>query len=250
MDVAGDNAVFSPKTTFAAGYVKPFTWSYSKLKNFRNCPKKHYHVDLAPKGTPERFEEGRSQALEDGEFIHTAMEKRCRDGIALPPAIADYEIEARKALDVTPPGSLVFVEEKAAIREDFSACGYFDKKVWLRMKIDFGKIVGNMASIRDWKTGKIVEDSEQLALNAQWVFSAYPQVEVVVTRYVWLGQQADTRQDFERKDIVTLWNALWPELEAYKLAVNNMDFPPKPGGLCRNYCPVTSCPYHGKGYPR
>ena len=26
---------------------KPFAWSYSRLKNFEVCPKRHFHVDIA-----------------------------------------------------------------------------------------------------------------------------------------------------------------------------------------------------------
>jgi hypothetical protein len=237
---------FHTTTTYSSG-GPPFTWSYSKLKNYRNCPKKHYHTDLAPRD--ERIQEKRSQQLDDGEMIHTAMEKRCRDGVPLPPALRDYEAEAQKALAVTPAGTITLVEEKAAIREDFTACGYFDQGVWLRMKVDFAKILPShgLASLRDWKTGRIQEDSEQLALTAQWVFSKWPDVQLVTTRYIWLGQNAETRCDFKRSDMVTLWNGLWPELEQYKEAVRTNTFPPKPGGLCREHCPVTSCPYHGKG---
>lgn len=235
--------MFVAKTTYAAG-APPFTWSYSKLKNWRNCPKKHYHVDIA-----KDFKEPQSRALREGNDIHKAMELRCAKGTPLPPAYRDYEEEAQKALAVTPEGTLTLVEEKAAIREDFSACGYFDPGVWLRMKVDFAKVLPSqrLASLRDWKTGKIVEDSEQLALTAQWVFSKWPEVELVTTRYVWLGQRAETRVDFKRSDMVTLWNGLWPELEMYKEAVRTTTFPPKPGGLCKEHCPVTSCLYHGKG---
>lgn len=237
---------FVTTTTYATG-GPAFTWSYSKLKNYRNCPKKHYHCDLAPKG--ERIAEKRSQQLDDGEMIHTAMEKRVRDGVPLPPAIRDYEAEAQEALAVTPAGSIVLVEEKAAIKEDFSACGYFDQGVWLRLKIDFAKIIpsAGIASLRDWKTGKIIEDSEQLALTAQWVFSKWKEIQLVVTHFVWLGQRAKTTVRMTRDQMPEFWRGLWPELEQYKEAVRTNTFPPKPGGLCKNYCPVTSCPYHGKG---
>lgn len=96
-------------------------------------------------------------------------------------------------------------------------------------------------------TGKINEDSEQLALMAQCVFSKFPQVQVVRTKYVWLGSYAETVCDFTRADMPKLWNHLWPELGVYEQAWNNQMFPPKPGGLCKRYCPVTSCQYHGKG---
>jgi len=237
---------FVPVTTYEGG-PPPVVNSYSKLKNFRTCPKKHWHVDLAPKS--ERIAEKRSKALDDGDFIHGAMEKRVRDGTPLPPQLNYCEPEATKALAVTPAGSIVLVEEKAAIRQDFSACEYFDQGVWWRMKIDFAKIVpaAGIAALKDWKTGKIIEDSEQLAITAQWVFSKWPEVQLVKTSFVWLGNNATTDLTLKRSDMPTFWAGLWPELETYKEAVRTMTFPPKPSGLCREHCPVTSCPYHGKG---
>lgn len=240
----------SLKATTSYAGKQPFTWSYSKLKNWRVCPRKHYYVDIK-----KNHQELRSQALDDGDFIHKAMEERCRDGKPLPPAIQEYEAEARKALDVTPEGSIVLVEERAAIRQDFSSCGYFDKGVWLRMKIDFAKIapvagVMRMASLRDWKTGKVVDDSEQLALTAQWVFSKWPTVEVVTCRYIWLGNQAETKLELVRSDMADLWRGLWPELQMYEEATRSENFPPKPGRLCKNYCPVVSCEFHGKAPAR
>lgn len=544
-------------TTTYSGRAAPkrseFNWSYSKLKNFRNCPKKHYEVDLA-----KNFKEERSQALADGEDIHKAMELRLKAGTPLPPAIARYEQEIVKVIGNMPPGTILLVEEKAAIRQDFSSCGYFDPGVWLRMKIDVAKIYEEVGAVVDWKglstttpipvpggfktmgelrkgdlvfgtdggtypvlgksevknlpcykveftsgfsitcdhehlwgthrgvwpvtklrprdkillpapvsmpdpglpvdpyvlgfwladgkstsgeatkpdigiwdeitrrgydlgldsasargqcrthtikgirghlsamgllgrkhipaiyqwasvsqrqdlvrgfadgdgtvnklrrqvcieitdgsmaqdlalvlrslgervlvsavtrrgfgktvqafmiswrprtfnpflcarkrlaaaklghgrdylevrsirevpseptqcisvgspdrmylcgrefvpthnTGKIQEDSEQLALNAQWVFSHFPRVQVVRSRYVWLGNDAQTEAVFTRNDMKALWAGLWPELQLYENAVKTLTFPPKPSGLCRQYCPVTSCPYHGKG---
>ncbi len=236
---------FKVTTTFANGQpsqTKPFTWSYSKLKNFRNCPKKHYEVDIA-----KNFAEGRSQALEDGEAVHKALELRIGKGHALPPALQQYEPEAAKVLAYMPTGTILLVEQKAALRRDFSACGYFDPGVWYRAKCDVVKVLGDAAVAIDWKTGKIQEDSEQLGLMAAWVFAAYPQVQKVATRYVWLGNFANTDVTFTRDDIVQLWRHLWPELEMYEQACAAFTFPPKPSGLCRQYCPVTSCAFHGKG---
>lgn len=231
-------------TTHADGTVrvKPFTWSYSALKNYRNCPKKHFEVDILKSHGEER-----SEALAVGEEIHKAMELRCGKGVPLPPALQQYEPEAVKVVGNMPPGTILLVEEKAAIRKDFTACGYFDPGVWCRMKIDVAKVCGDVGALVDWKTGKIVEDSEQLAINAAWMFAKFPAVQRIRTKYVWLGQFAETVVDFGRHDMVGLWNHLMPELQQYEQAKATATFPPKPGGLCRNYCPVTSCGYHGKG---
>jgi hypothetical protein len=236
---------FTTTTSYANGapaQTKPFTWSYSKIKNWRNCPKKHFEVDIL-----KSVQEERSQALSDGEDIHKAMELRVKKNIPLPPAMQQYEPEAAKVVANMAPGTILLVEEKAALRRDFTSCGYFDPKVWLRMKIDVAKVLEDVAVAIDWKTGKIVEDSEQLAITAQWIFSHFPKVQRVRTKYVWLGNYAETVADFSRQDMVALWNHLWPELQEYEQACATATFPPKPGGLCRSYCPVSSCAFHGRG---
>jgi len=239
---------FKTTTTYANGQAaqaKPFTWSYSRLKNYRNCPKKHYEVDLA-----KNFSEEEGEALKFGNEVHKAMELRVSKGVPLPPAIAHFEPEALKILAYVPPGTILLVEQKAALRRDFSACDYFDKGVWYRAKCDVVKVLGDAAIAIDYKTGKIVEDATQLGLMAAWVFAAYPQVQKVATRYVWLGNHAQTDIMFTRADIVLLWNHLWPELEQYEHACTTFTFPAKPSGLCKSWCPVTSCAFHGKGSPR
>jgi hypothetical protein len=48
--------------------TKPFAWSYSKLKNFEACPKRHYHVDIA-----KDFKEADSEALLWGNRVHKGL---------------------------------------------------------------------------------------------------------------------------------------------------------------------------------
>ena len=48
-------------TTFdGKAVVKPFSWSYSRLKNYEACPKKHYHLDIKKDLPPEESEIGRA----------------------------------------------------------------------------------------------------------------------------------------------------------------------------------------------
>ncbi len=234
-------------TTTGAGGApvkKPFTWSYSRLKNFRACPKKHYHTDLIKDAKQEE-----SEALTYGNAVHDAMAKRCQKGTPLPAPFRDFETEAaRFAAPV--PGMQLLVEQSMGLRRDFTACGFFDPKVWLRVKVDGVKIGQQAAVAIDWKTGKINEESEQLALTAAVVFATYPNIQKVLTEYIWLGNNARTRVIFTRPMMVDLWNHLMPELNAYEQAYLQDNFPPKPGGLCKSWCTVKACPFWGVGAPR
>ncbi len=104
---------------------------------------------------------------------------------------------------------------------------------------------GQVALAIDWKTGKILEDGVQLALMAQCVFSHYPTVQKIRTEFIWLKEDATTRADFTRADMVKVWAGVLPRVQLLENAIKTANFPPKPGGLCRRFCPIVACPHHG-----
>jgi hypothetical protein len=59
-----------------------------------------------------------------------------------------------------------------------------------------------------------------------------------------------TLNTYKRNDMVGLWSALLPEVKVMEDAALNMNYPPKPSGLCVRYCPVKQCQFHGKGSRR
>jgi hypothetical protein len=216
---------------------KPFAWSYSKLKNFESCPKRHWHLDIA-----KDVKEEEGEALIFGNELHKAMARRVEAGTALPQHFREYEPWAAK---VSTPGGKLLVEQKFAIAADFSPVEFFARNVWFRGIADVLRIHGPVALVIDWKTGKIKEDSVQLALTAQCVFSHYPDVHAVRTEFVWLAEDATTRADFKRGDMPAFWADLWPRISALEQAHKLTEYPAKPGALCRRWCPVTKCPHHG-----
>ena len=217
---------------------KPFAWSYSRLKNFESCPKRHYEVDII-----KSVKEEESEQLKFGNMLHDALAKRIKDGTALPKPFAQYEPWVERIAD---PEGKILVEQKLAITKDFAPCDFFDRQAWFRGIGDVIKIKGPVALILDWKTGKVLEDSQQLALMAQCVFSHHPEVQKVRSEFIWLKEDATTRADFVRDDMVKLWGSLYPRIEALEHAHNTTTYPARPGNLCRRWCPVSSCPHHGE----
>ena len=59
-----------PTTSYGAT-GKPFSWSYSRVKNYRSCPLKHYHVDIK-----KDYKEDESEILTWGNEVHGALAKR------------------------------------------------------------------------------------------------------------------------------------------------------------------------------
>lgn len=217
---------------------KAFSWSYSKLKNYRTCPMRYKLIDIDRKYQ----EDFSGEHLAWGNAVHKAFEERIGKGIPFPAGMENFEDAALRLLSI--PGK-VMVEQKLAIKEDLSPCDWFDKQTWFRSIADLLIINGPVALAIDYKTGKIIEDSEQLSLMAECVFSNYPEVQAVRTEFWWLKDEAATRADYKRVDRKTTWQSILPEVISLKKAHDDNNFPPKQSGLCRRHCIVKECIHHG-----
>jgi hypothetical protein len=218
-------------------HVKPFAWSYSKLKNFESCPKRHWHVDLA-----KDVKEPDSEQLLWGNQVHKALAKRVSLGSALPPGMEPYERWCERV--VSGEGNIL-VEQQLAITRQFGPTEWFGKEAWYRGIADVLKLNGPVALAIDWKTGKILEDPVQLALMAACIFAHHPNVQRIRTEFVWLKEDTSTREDFARDGMATMWKNLWYRIEQLEHAHKTTSYPAKPGYLCRRWCPVKDCPHHG-----
>lgn len=225
----------------ARNMPKAWAWSYSKLKNYRTCPRRYHDIDVAKLYKEEEKPGG---PLEVGNRIHKCLEERVRDGKQLPADLAHLE-DAVSPLALKP--GKILVEQQLAIKEDLSPCDWFNNQTWYRAKADYMNISENgmVALAIDYKTGKIIEDSVQLALMAECIFSHYPTVQAVRTEFWWLGEDASTREDFFRKSRHETWGNILPMVAELKAAHDTNTFPPKQSGLCKRFCIVKGCPHYG-----
>lgn len=100
--------------------------------------------------------------------------------------------------------------------------------------------------LRTHNTGK-KKPSDQLALYAAKVFSHYPDVKVVDTRFVWLREKKLTPEKFTRKDIPIIWNKFLPTIKRMEIANETGNWKKNPTGLCRGWCPVKDCQFWKNG---
>lgn len=226
------------QTTTVRNRPKAFSFSYSKLKNFETCPKRHFHYEVAK---DVREEEG--EALQYGNAVHAALAEALV-GKPLPKHFSNLQHWVDR---VCKSGhDKLLTEQKLAITNEFEACEWFAKNAWYRGIADVIKVTGAVALAIDWKTGKILEDGSQLALMAQCIFAHHPEVKKIRTEFIWIKEDATTRADFAREDMADVWKGLLPRVSALQHAHDTQTFPPKPGGLCRKWCAVVSCPHHGR----
>ncbi|HEY1215931.1 MAG TPA: PD-(D/E)XK nuclease family protein [Bryobacteraceae bacterium] len=225
---------------------KEWAWSYSKLKNYDSCPKRHYEVDIC-KNFDDKIDPLTGQknaALDEGDQAHDALAKACKQLAPLPAKFTHYQHWVDRVL--AGPGTLL-VEQKYAITRDFRPTTYFARDTWYRGIGDVVRIDGPVALVLDWKTGKILEDSVQLMLMAQCIFSHYPAVRRVRSEFVWLKEDCTTPEVFDRQEVANQWIGLLPRVAVLEQASKTLTYPPKPGPFCKKNCPVQSCPFFRKG---
>lgn len=231
-------------TTVIGMNPKPFSWSWSRLKNYRTCPRRHYSVDIA-----KEFKDD-SEQLRWGNQVHEAMASRIAQGKPLPTVMSHYEDWPGAVLKLKESGCKTLVENKLAMTKTHGPATFFDAAAWFRGVLDVITFVPEerAAIVWDWKTGgEIKPEMEQLGLFAGLVFAHYPEVEEVLTLYVWLGHNDFTLRGYRRDGMLPLWNGLQSMLDQMQLSWRTTTYPAKPSGLCKRYCPVKSCPHFGVG---
>lgn len=219
--------------------MREFAWSYSRLKSFETCPKRHLHYDIL-----KDIKEPETGQMAEGNAVHKALELRIKTKQKLPLGMGQYEEIASKL--ETLPGE-IYTEQKLALTEEFKPVAFFGKGVWFRTVVDFCNVEGERAAVIDYKTGKPAEDRTQLQLLSATVFHHQPDVQRISARLLFLNHDHAERALFMRNDLSGIWSSMLPRVKRLRKAMEDQEYPPKPSGLCRRYCAVVSCPYHGVG---
>ncbi len=245
-------------------FDKPFSWSYSKLKNFETCGHRHLQIDLLRV----HKEDEKSGALLWGNQLHDAMasaigtddnnERKFRDQIKdapLPDSMSGYQPWVSRIRNARASGSRVTTELSYAITRDFKPTGWMEHNTWFRTKVDAEVTAagGEFAAAWDWKTGKRVEDSVQLMLTALTIMIHKPAIRAVRTEFVWLADMIPARPfdcvdrvSFTREQMPDMWSQVARRVAVLEQAWLTREYPKNPGRLCKRFCAVTSCEHHGR----
>lgn len=235
----------NPNQVLTVNKVKPFAWSYSRLKNYETCPRRYEAIDLT-----KEFKQDETEELNEGDRLHKAMAKRVMSGTELPREFYYMERHAENLTKLTHDLQIINCELKLAINKDYKAVGFFEKGVWARCMIDYIKIVPandkqSFAHIVDYKTGKLKEDDAQLAVNAMLTFSCFKDVVGIKSEFLWTKYNDTTSIVFTRSNIIEYWDLIIPRVMKLAVAHEENNFPAKPGKLCKEWCAVSSCEHWG-----
>lgn len=215
----------------------PYTaFSYSRLSNFEQCPKKFYATSIA-----KTFKEPETDAMNYGKAVHKALELRVTKNLALPSHLS--HLEGIVAPLAASPGTKR-AEFQMAINASMEPTGWFEKDVYCRAIADLVVDRGTKAALLDYKTGKKSDDFMQLKLTGSLYFQHASEVEQITCAFVWTKDKSVTKCVIKRDEMGDLWSDLSPRIERYQTAFRNQDFPPRPGRHCK-WCPVKACPHWG-----
>lgn len=219
--------------------AKPFSWSYSQLNGYETCPRRYQAYNV----TKEVVEKENEQ-LREGKDIHSAFEARINLGTKLPLGMGMHEPLMKRLTEV--PGQ-VYGERRLALNDSFEPVTWFSPGAWFRQIIDYTNVRDNgVAVVVDFKTGRPREDATQLELSALSIMAQDPSIHTVRTALIFVGYDNQTEaQSYSRSDITDLWDGILPRVADLKRAREQDNFPPKPGGLCKRYCGVKTCPFWG-----
>lgn len=223
---------------------KQHAWSYSALTSFETCPKRHYLTRVS-----KEVVEPETDALRWGNNVHKALELRATEGKPLPVGMTQWEpIVARLLAKHEEQGGELLVERQIALNAKLQETEWFAKDVWVRGVVDVGltKPGNTQVLALDYKTGKQKHDMDQLRLFAALLMHTFPDADIVHTGYVWLKTRKTTRERFHRDDLGSLWGEFIPRVNRLEQAYNENKWPAKPSGLCRAWCPCTSCEHNGR----
>ena len=215
-------------------------WSYSSLTSYETCPRRHKILKI-----DKLIKEAQTEAILWGNRVHKELELAVADGKPLGPEYVQYQGIVSKVMSA--PGEK-FAERKFALTASFKPTEFFAADAWMRGVIDLTVVNGKTAAVVDWKTGKVKTDGDQLKLFAAAGFAIYPEVNTVNTGYAWLAANTVTTKRFTRDEVPVIWQEFIPRVARMEAAVENDNWPPKPSGLCKNYCPVGRrlCSHCGK----
>jgi hypothetical protein len=220
-----------------------YTWSYSSINLFKQCPQKYYRLRIA-KDIVEPIQEH----LLYGTAVHKAAEDYLRDGTPIP---AKYSFLQEQLDPLAKIKGTRYCEYEMGLTKNLQACKFKADDVWWRGIADLIIIDEDKAYLVDYKTSKSSKyaDTDQLELLSLAIFKHFPQVKkikagllfVVVKDFV----KVEYINDEGRGKAWIKWLETTHTLETC-MAVNVWN--PKPNFTCKNFCPVTDCIHNGKAH--
>jgi len=217
-------------------------WSFSSIKLFEQCPRKYHHIRILKDHV-----ESETEAMLYGTRFHEAAEFYIKNNTPLP----QYFNFVKSTLDnLKQMSGEKLCEYEMGVKEDLTPCAFDDPDVWFRGIADLLILDHETGEGRviDYKTGKSAKyaDPGQLELMALCVFKHFPTIKKVKSGLLFVVCNAFIKDKHSADQQDVLWEKWVQRHNRLKVAMQTDVWNPKPSGLCRAHCIVTSCPHNGR----
>jgi CRISPR/Cas system-associated exonuclease Cas4 (RecB family) len=213
-----------------------FTWSFSALKEYVNCPKQYQELKVL-----KRYEKKATEQMLYGTVVH----KACEDYVSTGKPLEKNYQRFKPVLDslVAIPGTK-YPEYEMALTAYKQPCGFRDDGRWVRGIVDLLIVDGDYAFIIDYKTGSNrYPDPKQLKLMALMTFAHFPEVNKIKAGLLFVMHESFMDEEYTRDQIPKLWSYFENDLERLRFSYENDVWQANPTPLC-GWCPVKSCEFH------
>ena len=204
-------------------------WSYSRWSHYKGCPRqaKYRHVEQRPE-PPVGPAATRGGEIHDIAEAYLKAKRRPKMPTDLE-TFTDEFLELRK-LRATAEGQWAFTKSWA------KSTGWFDRNVWVRVKIDAYAVTGpHSARVIDYKTGKMKDEHDnQLSLYALASFVRDPKLDNISAELWYLDHGVLVDMVYDRAVYYEPLRANWAKKTKAMLA--DRQFVPTPGPACY-FCP-------------
>ena len=216
-----------------------YTWSYSGINLFKQCPQKYYRLKIV-----KDVVEPPQEHLLYGTAVHLAAEEYVRDGTPIPAKYGFIQEQLDKLVAIE---GTKYCEYEMGLTREFEPCGFNDKEAWWRGIADLIIINGDRAYLVDYKTSKSAKyaDTGQLQLLSLALFKHFPEVKKVKAGLLFMVSKEFVKAEYSVEDTKG-WIPWLQATHRLETAMITNVWNPNPNFTCRNYCPVLDCLHNGK----
>jgi hypothetical protein len=216
-----------------------YTWSYSSISTFKQCPRKYYRLKVV-----KDIKEPEAAHLLYGTAVHKAAEEYVRDGTPIPEKYAFIKPQLDSLIKIE---GVKHCEIKMGLTKELDACEFFDPKVWWRGVADLLITNGEVAFLIDYKTGKSAQyaDTKQLELLSLAVFRHFPEVKRIKAGLLFVVSKEFVQSEYALDGQRDSWLSWFGDINYLESCYENDVWNPKPNFTCKNFCPVKDCEHNG-----
>ena len=218
---------------------KPYTWSYSSMDLFKQCPHKYYRLRIK-----KDIKEPPSDAIRYGQEMHKAAEDFILVGT---PLAEKFKFLEPMLVTLQNYKGTKYCEYKMGLTRALEPCEFFAPDVWWRGIVDYLCVDGELAIMVDYKTGKSSKyaDTKQLESMSLAVFKHFPQVKKVRAGLMFVIAKDFVKDKYEVQNSDKYWQRWLVDTAQLERTLEADVWNPRPNFTCKKWCPVKDCVHNG-----